>query len=198
MLENYIKYLKIVDSKLQKFFEIQKPYIFCKEGCANCCKNAQFPYSRIEMLYLLEGAVKLSEEIQNKINDNVARILEEKKNFKGKVFKYECPFLINNSCCIYEYRGLVCRSFGLISIGDDDKIKAPFCCFQGYNYSNVIKKGDNKISQELWEKSGIQQEPKAYNVSYKFLTKPDFEEGFGFIFGEKKPLIDWLIPRDAE
>ena len=76
MLENYIKYLKIVDSKLQKFFEIQKPYIFCKKGCANCCKNAQFPYSRIEMLYLLEGAVKLSEEIQKELSQYSQAITE--------------------------------------------------------------------------------------------------------------------------
>ena len=28
-------------------------------------------------------------------------------------FIYECPFLINNRCCVYSYRGIICRTFGL-------------------------------------------------------------------------------------
>ena len=51
--ENYEKYLKFVQEKLNKFFEAQSPYISCKKGCAFCCKNAQFPYSELEFNYLV-------------------------------------------------------------------------------------------------------------------------------------------------
>ena len=57
MLKNYLNYLRFVNDKLNKFFEKQKPYIFCKKGCGMCCKNAQFPYSKIEMDYLMQHAI---------------------------------------------------------------------------------------------------------------------------------------------
>ena len=198
MLENYLKYLKIIDSKLEKFFEIQKPYIFCKVGCSQCCKNAQFPYSEIEIEYLMQGAMELDDKTRKLIHSNIEKILKEKKNFKGDIFKYDCPFLINDACSVYKNRGIVCRAFGLLSIGENNKIKIPFCHHQNGNYSNVIEKGTSEITQESYKKSGIEQEPKAYNVSYKFLTKPEFEDGFNFKFGEKKALIDWFeLPEES-
>ena len=80
MLANYITSLNFIDGKLKKFFERQKPYIFCRKGCARCCKNAQFPYSSIETAYLLFGFMKLDKSVQEKVDTNVQRIIEEKKN----------------------------------------------------------------------------------------------------------------------
>ena len=34
MLENYVTYLCFLDGKFKKFFEKQKPFIFCKIGCS--------------------------------------------------------------------------------------------------------------------------------------------------------------------
>ncbi len=55
MLENYVTYLNFLSGKFTKFFEKQKPFIFCKKGCGKCCKNAEFPYSQIEAEYLMFG-----------------------------------------------------------------------------------------------------------------------------------------------
>ena len=192
MLANYITYLNFIDGKLKKFFERQKPYIFCRKGCARCCKNAQFPYSSIETAYLLFGFMKLDKSVQEKVDTNVQRIIKEKKNFTGKKFRYDCPFLIDNVCCVYDYRGLVCRSFGLLTNGINGNVQVPFCCYEGLNYSNVMEDNGKKISTEKFEKLGVEEEPVAFNISYEFLTDPDFERGFNFSFGEKKPLIDWL------
>jgi len=192
MIENYVTYLKFISEKLEKFFENQKDYIFCKKGCAKCCKNAQFPYSMAEVTYLLQGSVQLDDETQNKIYENVIKINKEKEKFDGKVFLYDCPFLINDACCVYEYRGLVCRSFGLITKKDENTSKIPFCYKLGLNYSNVMDFEQNKITPEKFAASGIKEEPHGYNVSYDFLTSEDFERAFNFKFGEKKPLIDWL------
>ena len=59
MLQNYEKYLEFLNTKLNKFFEQQEPYIFCKDGCSLCCQNAQFPYSLLEVQYLLKGLFEL-------------------------------------------------------------------------------------------------------------------------------------------
>ena len=57
----------------------------------------------------------------------VQKILKERKNYKGEQFLYNCPFLINNSCCIYKYRGIVCRTFGLLTKSQNsEKTNVPF------------------------------------------------------------------------
>lgn len=153
MLENYIKYLKFLDLKLNKFFSRQKPYIRCTKGCALCCKNAEYPYSEIEIQYIMQGAWQLDVQSRKLILKNIKEIRFKNLNFKGETFKYDCPFLINKECSVYEYRGIVCRAFGLINIGADGRFKVPFCCFQGYNYANVMEAGGNNIiSEEKFKK----------------------------------------------
>lgn len=193
MLNNYLTYLQFIDSKLRKFFEKQKPYIFCKKGCGLCCKNAQFPYSKIEIDYLMIGAWGLDLETKKIIAKNLESIKKQKSEFKGNMFKYDCPFLINNECSVYEYRGIICRSFGLLNVGANKNIKVPFCCFEGLNYSNVMEDGGNKISEEKFKNLNEEKEPVAFHTNYEFLTDSDFERGFNFKFGEKKAMIDWFI-----
>ena len=193
MIENYITYLNFLSEKFNRFFDKQKPYIFCKKGCGKCCKNAQFPYSQIEFEYLMRGTLYFDLKTKEAVVSNIKSVMKAKENFQGKKFVYDCPFLINNECVVYNYRGIVCRSFGLMTVGEDGKIKVPFCCFQGLNYSNVMEDDGKHVSEEKFKQLGCKEEPTAFNVSYKFLTDPDFERGFNFSFGEKKPLIDWFI-----
>ncbi len=195
MLNNYLNYLEFINKKLDKFFNKQKDYIFCKKGCGLCCKNAQFPYSKIEMQYLFLGCKNLPKEIFNQVEINIEKVLRDKESFKGEKFTYDCPFLIDNICSIYEHRGIICRSFGLMTIikGTDKKNQVPFCYEKGLNYSNVIDPNTKQVSSEKYKQTGIEEEPLAFNVSYNFLTGKDFEESFNFAFGEKKPLIDWFI-----
>ena len=190
MIQNYITYLKYLNNKLNNFFESQRPYIFCKKGCAKCCKNAQFPYSFLEFQYLMTGYLKLDKSIRDIISDRVDSIKLEKEKFTGDLFRYDCPFLINDECAVYEYRGIVCRTFGLMENAENNVIKAPFCCYQGLNYSNVME--NNDISEEKVKNLNLEVEPLAFNINHDILTNTDFERGFNIKFGEKKPLIDWL------
>ena len=190
--ENYEKYLKFVQEKLNKFFEAQSPYISCKKGCAFCCKNAQFPYSELEFNYLVYGSLMLSKDIQAKVEANIEKTLKDKKEFKGAVFKYNCPFLIDDSCSVYNNRGVVCRAFGLAEINKDGNSKVPFCHELGLNYSQVVDEKTQTISKEKYLALNEEKEPLAYNVSYKFLTEDRMAKNFNFEFGEKRPLIDWF------
>ena len=197
MINNYKKYLEFITSKIDKFFEAQKPYIFCKKGCAKCCKNAEFPFSVLEATYLSQGIDTLSTEIQQQIADKIEKISIEKENYKGEKFLYDCPFLIDDVCCLYEYRGIVCRTFGLITSDDDNRAKIPFCYKDGLNYSNVVDYKKNVISQEKCDALGFENEPVAYNISYNFLTGEGMEKAFNIKFGEKKPLIEWFKTADS-
>ncbi len=193
MLQNYQSYLSFLDSRLSSFFEDQKPYIFCKKGCAKCCKNAQFPYSVPEVKYLLNGLSTLDESVQNKVENNLKKTLEAKNKFKGKKFLHDCPFLIDYACCVYDYRGVFCRAFGLMTIVEENKVKTPFCCFKGLNYSNVMNLSKKTISVRKFKKLNAKEEPLAHNVRYRYLTGEEFEQQYNIIFGEKKPLIEWFL-----
>ena len=193
MFENYERYLGLINNKLLKFFEEQKPYIKCQKGCAKCCKNAEFPYSKMEFKYLLSGFLTLNKETQDIIENKIKETVDKKKKFQGDKFLYDCPFLINDVCSVYDYRGIICRAFGLIESVKDGNSKIPFCAYIGLNYSNVLDKDENLISEIKFKALEIEQKPLSYNISYKFLTNEDFEKKYNFKFEEKKALIDWFI-----
>ena len=193
MFENYEKYLAFFNKELNKFFKEQEPYIFCKKGCAKCCKNAEFPYSELEVNYLKNGFKLLDKTKQNIIYKNIESVKKAKAEFNGSKFLYTCPFLADDICCIYEYRGVVCRTFGLIANDNSKNAKLPFCYSEGLNYSNVVDIEKKQITREKYLQTGIKTEPLGYNISYDFLTSPKFEKVFNIKFGDKKPLIDWFI-----
>ena len=119
--------------------------------------------------------------------------IKETKSQSDKNFVHDCPFLINNECSVYNFRSILCRSFGLMSINNDGgATKIPLCAYEGLNYSNVIDTKTQTISQEKFDKLDIAEEPLAYNISYPFLTSKEIEKNFEINFGDKKPLIDWF------
>ena len=191
MHENFLKYVFLITEKLNKFFEEQKEFIFCKRGCAKCCKNAQFPFTEIEFDFINDGMLRLDKEIQMQIMDKVEKILEAKKQSKEEIFRYDCPFLIDDVCSVYNYRGLICRSFGLASFkkGKETKFLVPFCAYEGLNYSNFLNSENKKDKSET---SDTSTEPIAYNTSYPSLIDEEMANQLGFSFGEAKPLIEWF------
>jgi len=192
MLKNYVDYLQIINQKLKRFFNKQQEYICCTKGCAKCCKNGEYPFSEIEYRLLTLGFSKLPTEKKEQIIKNVVEIKKQKALHEEGTFTYPCPFLLDDLCSVYDYRGIICRTFGLITKFEDNTPKIPFCVHENLNYSKVYDAETKKISTELYQKSGYKEEPEAYNIDYKFLTDDDFGKSYGFEFGEKKPLIDWL------
>lgn len=194
MIEKYERYLDLIGTKLlQKYFERQKEYIHCKAGCSICCENGQYPFSEVEFQYAMLGYNSLSENEKNIIQE---KIKKEKKKFVDEKSMYECPFLINKKCSIYKYRGIICRTHGLLFYITDEngesKNKIPNCVNYGLNYSNVYDDVTKTISSELWEKTGIETEPVAYNLSLKVLLNNDVTKELGLDFGEERALIDWF------
>ena len=56
MLQRYEKFLKeVLEPKLEKYFEEQCEFVKCKEGCSSCCEVGEYPFSRLELEYLMSG-----------------------------------------------------------------------------------------------------------------------------------------------
>ncbi|MDR1167657.1 MAG: YkgJ family cysteine cluster protein [Heliobacteriaceae bacterium] len=191
MIPKYIRYLKTIDKKLSGFFESQKPYIFCKEGCSFCCETGEYPYTLVEIQYLMLGFHQLAPEIQFEILEKINKLKEAKRTHKGK-FMHECPFLTDKRCSVYNFRGLICRTHGLAFYDSKGKLRVPECIHQGLNYSNVYDTEKGVMSSELFKASGFETEPVSFNLSRKFLLNNEATQYLELDFGEEKALIDWL------
>ena len=187
MITRYKEYLEFLDKKLSKMFEAQKPFIKCKEGCAYCCKEGEYPLSELEYVYMMLTYNELDDELRDKVTENIITLLN-----KSREKMYECPFLVDNRCSIYKARGVICRTFGLISYDDKDKKRIPFCVNLDLNYANVYDKEKHIIVSNA--KDGT--EPAAYNITRKVLITPKVEKQFDIFFGDDKPLIEWLAEED--
>ncbi|MBR2525541.1 YkgJ family cysteine cluster protein [bacterium] len=199
-LEGYCLYLKLVQERIiDKSFKEQAPYICCKEGCSHCCERGQYPVSEIEVRYIMLKFAELDEAKKTQILDNIQKIINEKKNknISSKDYFYQCPFLLDKKCSVYENRAIICRTHGLMFFVDEangsEKYKIPFCVNLGLNYSNVYDKDSKTVTEEAAKIIGAEIPPQAYNLSLKTLTKKEITEHLGFEFGEIKPLVEWFM-----
>ena len=184
--DNYNSFLNILNQDLEKMFEHQKNYIFCKEGCSYCCEYGEYPFTEIEFNYLIEGFKKLDNNTKDIIIKNIKNIKKDEKGY------YTCPFLINKKCSVYANRGIVCRTFGLLNQEADGRVNGPFCGKLGLNYSNVYDKETKKLLMDVIKENHYQNIPRVFNLDITNIRKLDLVKELGIEFGEQKPLEEWL------
>ncbi len=160
---DYKEFLTDLDKKLKAYFEFHKEHINCTIGCSLCCENGDYPISEIELEYLMQGFISLSDNIKKAVQENIKNI---KKGGR-------CPFLIDKKCSVYPYRPIICRVHGLAYLCRDEVVKVPYCANEGKNYTNVYKNGEIEIN------------PIKENLDTQNILK-DFE------YGEIRNLIDWI------
>lgn len=177
MLKKYAKFISELDKKLNKYFELQSEYICCKEGCSGCCEVGDYPFTQLEMMYLMSGFKQLPDDIKQTVRNNFIAV---KQNRVSLHLYYKCPFLINNKCCVYKYRGITCRTFGLAYLTDDKNVKTPACSNEGLCYHNVIKDGILTI-EPIKEKLGLFD-----------IINSDLAKKYKLEFGQSRSLIDWF------
>ncbi len=185
MYKNYKKFLDDLDKQLSEFFESQKEYIYCKKGCSLCCEKGNYPFSQLEFWYLTQGFLSLSENTKILVQQNIRRIILDKKEYKGKErFEHVCPFLINNECCVYPYRGIICRTFGLCYYDDKrDYVRLPGCVHYGLNYS----KNYNNETKEL----NVENIPKI-NLRIDSVFESKLAKKYNLIPTEIRPMLEWF------
>jgi len=186
-LKQYENFISVLTKEIDKMFLAQEEYICCKNGCSLCCEDGMYPFSKIEFEYIIQGYKLLPDNLKQDIQKRIDSILSKYQTKK----MYECPFLINKSCTVYNYRGLICRTFGLISENDNKKLTIPYCANEGLNYSEVYNKETHRISEEKVVEKKYKALPKAYNLSRENIMY-SIAFDLGFEWGETKPLIEWL------
>lgn len=164
-MEKYKHFLEEFDKKISLYQQKYSSYIYCKIGCADCCKKGDYPISQLELEYIMQGYISLDAEQKLTVQNNIKNIK------KGG----QCPFLIDNKCSIYQYRPIICRVHGLAYFCNNQIVKVPYCVNTGKNYNKVYADGKIEI------------EPIAEN-----LDTPTVLEDFNY--GEIRALFDWIKP----
>ena len=178
MLARYEKFLEKFDKRLSRYFEEQCEFIKCKIGCSACCEVGEYPFSRLEAEYLMSGYMGLPPDVKKQVKENIKRLKSENPKF------YQCPFLINHLCCVYKYRGIVCRTHGLAWFDEDEgKVKLPYCVNLGLNYSKVF----DRETGEVFLQNPIKERLKINSVLRSLAA-----EEYKLECGEIRPLIKWF------
>jgi len=185
-LDNYEKFLEILQGDLDKIFAHQHEYIRCVPGCAHCCSSGEYPFSKLEFEYLMAGFEKLPSVIQKKISKK----METLKNSEAE--EYACPFLINNLCSVYQNRGLTCRTFGLLSERADGTLTVPFCTNLGLNYAEVYDVDTKHVQIDLYKDLNYSKPPTLFRLNSRNIMGLAMCKELGLEFGEVKRLADWL------
>ena len=184
MLDRYKLFLKEFDEIINSLFENQKRYINCKKGCSKCCEKGDYPFSQLEFAYLTQGFLSLPPELKIKVQHNIRQYQTERKYFKEERYEHQCPFLINGECRVYEYRGIVCRTFGLCYYDDiNGYVKLPDCVHDGLNYSEFYDADTRTLN--------IQNVPKV-NLRIDRVLKSQLAEKYELESGEIRAMLDWL------
>lgn len=185
-LENYLKFLKVINEDFEKIFEFQKEYIHCKKGCALCCKRGDFPLSNVEFEYLMQGFETLDENLKNTIKQNMENVKQ------GDRDSYICPFLIEDACSVYEYRPIVCRTFGVLTEDSKGNPAFPFCTTLGLNFSEIYDEENKRLSSQLYRQGNFKNHPKIFRLSNNVVMKLPLAKELNIEFGIAQKMVDFL------
>ncbi len=178
MLTRYEKFLEKLDKRLDKYFEEQCEFIKCKPGCSGCCEVGEYPFSRLELEYLMSGFMNLPFETKHKIKEEIKKLKQEKPQM------HKCPFLIDKKCSLYQYRGIVCRTHGLAWYDEDEnKIRLPYCVNIGLNYSKVFDRDTGEV---------LLQNPIKERLRIDSILQSDEAKKYNLEMGEIRPLMKWF------
>lgn len=197
MLDKYRQFLEKLDIELSNYFGEQCNYVFCKEGCYDCCQMGQYPMSQIEFEYLKVAYKALPLEKTKIVDSRVKKLKKEYEKHKNKScsknFEHACPFLVGRSCCIYQNRPIICRTFGLIKsakmLDGTEVAILPDCLHKGLNYSNVFNFLKNDFGDEKIAQFKDCTPPMTYDISLQSI----YEKNQNNIdFSYRKTMIEFL------
>lgn len=190
--KRYEIFLYTLNKELQKMFDNQAEFIKCKEGCSYCCEKDEYPFSELEFNYLIEGYKQLDSNTKKIIKENIKQINKEKSKNTDKIFMHKCPFLIDKRCSVYNNRGIICRTFGLLCEHNDGRLTIPFCHEYGLNYAQLY---DKELGQLIDERDGIKlskTEPAAFRIERDNIMNLSIAKNLNIVWGDSKTMIDFI------
>lgn len=139
----------------------------CKSGCSFCC-HLHITVKPYEVLPLVEHYFELTdiekELFQSKVNHN-CELIEESADEDLLLINFDCPFLVHDSCSVYQGRPTSCRAAHSRSVE---------VCEKAYNYPDIEIESDHiegytdtirSIEHEFEEQLGEYHDVSDYNMN---------------------------------
>lgn len=108
---NYRDFILKIDVTINDIKAEYHDDINCRESCCDCCNNV-FNISIIEGYYLQQGFKELSPDVKDKVINNILNIKAAIENNPENKETIKCPLLSEQKCTLYNFRPIVCRTFG--------------------------------------------------------------------------------------
>ena len=155
--------IQIVNAALADAFQKSSKWLACKPGCSQCCHGV-FAINQLDAIRLRKGLAELETQdperaarIRKRVLDTVARLSEDypgdpvsgildeddtdeaAKRWDDFANAEPCPVLdpATGTCELYEYRPVICRTFGPALKSDGDLGHCELC-FVGATEEEVI------------------------------------------------------------
>lgn len=93
-----------IDSTVQRFYKQVAKKIDCKK-CSNCCKECKPPLTQYDVIKMAKG-------LNVTVKDFKKEYLVKAETVDAFTFdRKPCPFLIDNSCSVYDFRPECCSLY---------------------------------------------------------------------------------------
>ena len=99
-------------------------FVACEKNCSDCCTNVPLMVTPSELDFIVKELNTLNSIKKKNINKNIKQLdkkytakpehissIEDIQNSRSFNMNYRCPFLIGNSCAIYNARPILCRTY---------------------------------------------------------------------------------------
>lgn len=118
-----LNYYQAIDKRIRK--ETRNKVFACKSGCSDCCKKLKIVIPTLEIDYLVDYLNSINSDTQEIIANNLVKLYREYEDKKINTIDraditiikqeqrlvYDCPFLINDLCSVYDARPILCRTY---------------------------------------------------------------------------------------
>jgi Fe-S-cluster containining protein len=177
-IEAMLKTFELTDQTMREQMQAQgvEHKIACKKGCSVCCKNVEMPILSAEI-------ETIGWHIKNRVGRELRRKILNKVD-KQKPNSVACPFVINDSCSIYQVRPLACRTYLIMNQA----------CRPGENiletrFDDRVDFESLKMQASLRPLVGLVDE----NAEKLDTESDDFQRMLGFIISQRVSLsdMDW-------
>lgn len=175
------------DEEIDCFLKDKK--IACEKNCSDCCQNVPLLVTYPEIDCIVEELNKLNSVQKKNIAKNIKQLdkkyialpehlqsLEDLQNSRALQMNYKCPFLLGNSCAIYNSRPMLCRGYmssdkSLCKNGTGDIIfERSDDLVEHYNSLNTYKINNNLLQSHAHRAIEFK------NGNFYSLTKVGFEK----------------------
>jgi len=111
MNEGYERYLALVERVDRFLAEVRKRYqgqILCRKGCGDCCHQFLSLWP-VEAYHITQGLQDLPEALMGRLQRQAETIGWS-----------QCPLLLDAACALYNYRPILCRTYGYPFISQEE------------------------------------------------------------------------------